>query len=554
MGSNNSLLNSSNGTLNIISSNNQTVNNYSNTKLIKRQTSFNSRNGNNTSTYNFGNDLNSSNLFQPANSTGTGRAFTPLSASNQNSSRIHPNANPNLNSHIPTNNKTSLSLDNVFTNLDLILTNDTYLSSRPTNNMQHQANFLNSYKPNVQQAPLINNNGPKKIDLNNLNQYKTATITTINLLNNNYPANVNVGSNPKLTNNDNSINATNNIVPNTNQTSLSTSINLLARKRSQKIEHDAFHEQHQVNNQHSLHQPHPPPGISLQSLNEESPEQIKHLMPEKALKQSPKGNNMAVNNGNGGNENIIENKETNEIEKIEHSKKTDTDAEEIQENQFKNEKTEIVEEVRVSSGDKLKESKNIFIETTEPETNIIPTKKIIDPFIAATEPKVSLTSINDSQKNRNLNSIKHQHFNPSRSNSTYYNNLNMNNAIHVTGVNNYRLNKKSLDSNESPQLLQHHQNQLQSMQQRSIGNNEMNFKSSVKIGLNNEEATSRISYVSRDVNESYAYTNVQQYIEENDLMPPEKALSIRKWITKVNSWIDDWEKQTIETNIEDSSV
>lgn len=60
---------------------------------------------------------------------------------------------------------------------------------------------------------------------------------------------------------------------------------------------------------------------------------------------------------------------------------------------------------------------------------------------------------------------------------------------------------------------------------------------------------SRLSHVSRDVNDSYAYSNVKQYIEENDLMPPEKADSIRRWVKQVNLCVDDWEKRTIEINI-----
>lgn len=64
-------------------------------------------------------------------------------------------------------------------------------------------------------------------------------------------------------------------------------------------------------------------------------------------------------------------------------------------------------------------------------------------------------------------------------------------------------------------------------------------------------SNSRLSHVTRDVNDSYAYTNVQQYIEENELMPPEKAYSIRKWIRHVNQMRDEWEKRTVEINIVD---
>ncbi len=62
---------------------------------------------------------------------------------------------------------------------------------------------------------------------------------------------------------------------------------------------------------------------------------------------------------------------------------------------------------------------------------------------------------------------------------------------------------------------------------------------------------SALSHLTRDVNDSYAYTNVQQYIEENDLMPPEKLITIKKWIREVNTNSEDWEKKTIEKNIED---
>lgn len=64
-------------------------------------------------------------------------------------------------------------------------------------------------------------------------------------------------------------------------------------------------------------------------------------------------------------------------------------------------------------------------------------------------------------------------------------------------------------------------------------------------------AHSALSHVTRDINDSYAYTNVHQYIEENDLMPPEKLVTIKKWVKEVNGQFDNWEKKTIEKNIED---
>lgn len=173
------------------------------------------------------------------------------------------------------------------------------------------------------------------------------------------------------------------------------------------------------------------------------------------------------------------------------------------------------------------------------------------------EPKLSLTSISDSQKNRNGPKLIVNA-------STYYSNLNNNNHSGILRSQ-PQMNDDSNDQSSHQQLLlQQQQKQLQTMQ-CSITNNEINYNTSQsdQIGQtklienhikNIDEAPSRLSYVSRDVNDSYAYTNVQQYIEENELMPAEKSQSIRKWVGKVNSWCDDWEKKTIEPNIEDNSI
>jgi hypothetical protein len=48
-----------------------------------------------------------------------------------------------------------------------------------------------------------------------------------------------------------------------------------------------------------------------------------------------------------------------------------------------------------------------------------------------------------------------------------------------------------------------------------------------------ERHPSAKSYKSRDPNISYAYTDVKKYIEENDLMSPEKEQNIRNWIIEV---------------------
>lgn len=76
-----------------------------------------------------------------------------------------------------------------------------------------------------------------------------------------------------------------------------------------------------------------------------------------------------------------------------------------------------------------------------------------------------------------------------------------------------------------------------------------NSKKGSNQNLKAPRSISRVSYYSRDINDSYAYTNVKQYIEENDLMSPEKADSIKRWVKQVNLCADDWEKRTIEINI-----
>ena len=92
------------------------------------------------------------------------------------------------------------------------------------------------------------------------------------------------------------------------------------------------------------------------------------------------------------------------------------------------------------------------------------------------------------------------------------------------------------------------------LQQRILSENNGNDSTKINGGMGRPmlaRSPSKLSHVTRDVNDSYAYTNVQQYIEENDLMPPEKAHTIKKWVREVNSVVDDWEKKTIEKHIED---
>ncbi len=85
---------------------------------------------------------------------------------------------------------------------------------------------------------------------------------------------------------------------------------------------------------------------------------------------------------------------------------------------------------------------------------------------------------------------------------------------------------------------------LQNRQQNSANNTS-------GVGRPVVRTFSALSHITRDVNDSYAYTNVKQYIEENDLMPPDKLVTIKKWVKEVNGNFETWEKKTIEKNIED---
>lgn len=53
------------------------------------------------------------------------------------------------------------------------------------------------------------------------------------------------------------------------------------------------------------------------------------------------------------------------------------------------------------------------------------------------------------------------------------------------------------------------------------------------------------SFKSRDPNDSYAYNDVKKYIEENELMPPERAEAIKHWIINVNMYLKDFEQTVI---------
>ena len=128
------------------------------------------------------------------------------------------------------------------------------------------------------------------------------------------------------------------------------------------------------------------------------------------------------------------------------------------------------------------------------------------------------------------------------------NNNNNNNTAH-SPVNRFK-NELQLQQQQQRNLIEYNNKTVSSlMLDSTTQSNKLNHSRS-QLTRNH----SRLSHITRDVNDSYAYTNVQQYIEENDLMPPEKAHSIKKWIIEVNSNYDDWEKKTVEKHIEDSFV
>jgi hypothetical protein len=141
-----------------------------------------------------------------------------------------------------------------------------------------------------------------------------------------------------------------------------------------------------------------------------------------------------------------------------------------------------------------------------------------------------------------LSSLKlNNNNNNTNANSKFLLQLSQNNLIAINSRE-----SNNLSTNRLNHLAEQNENTT-SQQQQVVSNTSRN-----KTGKMLNRSISRVSHVTRDPNDSYAYTNVQQYIEENDLMPPEKADSIRKWIGKVNSCFEDWEKRVVEINIDSS--
>ena len=77
-------------------------------------------------------------------------------------------------------------------------------------------------------------------------------------------------------------------------------------------------------------------------------------------------------------------------------------------------------------------------------------------------------------------------------------------------------------------------NQILKNQQKNI------YRKPSNVSL--KRPISALSLKSRNVNDSYAYNDVKKYIDENDLMPPEKAEFIKTWINEVNLFIKDLEQ------------
>jgi hypothetical protein len=123
--------------------------------------------------------------------------------------------------------------------------------------------------------------------------------------------------------------------------------------------------------------------------------------------------------------------------------------------------------------------------------------------------------------------------------------VNQSNILINEEVANFRVNKTIFDARNVPNIVQ--KNFSNHIIFRTVENEKINDNFKAKFIRTN----SKLSYVSRDKNDSYAYKDVQQYIEENDLMPPEKIQIIKLWVQDVNNCFDDWEKRTIEVNTDD---
>lgn len=87
-------------------------------------------------------------------------------------------------------------------------------------------------------------------------------------------------------------------------------------------------------------------------------------------------------------------------------------------------------------------------------------------------------------------------------------------------------------------------------------NNKLNNDNTARVSLLNvgkpapNTQVGLISPKSRDPNDSYAYTDVKKYIEENELMSPQKERDIQLWVIQVNSQRDNWDKNFIDSKIE----
>ncbi len=475
---------------------NNNTNNYLtlNSKFNSRKTqpfSLRNNNGSNSGLYNANNTSNNSiNL--------------------NNSSDINYNNNSNTiskqisnsNNRLSEISKNSISLDNVYNGLDLIIANE------------HKYNKIENMTNNNNNNNSINNNTNKSNNsLAYLNSKKSSNTPQIFASTHTHASNNSINFN--FGNQNYSIDNSNNRVIN--------ELNLLKnKKRAQKLEIDEeiTHNSSNINNNNNNNDENITKELSSSRSN--------HLKPNE----------------------LNENDETNLLDEIEHYNKVAS----IHQNG-------IVAGVSMNESSLLKAT-NYFAKKVKPSKSELRHIKLNDESIYNNkiskldlidqldiyQPKQTTNSINylkvaNKQLSGTSPSINHSHHPHHQLNNSN------NNTAH-SPVNRFK-NELQLQQQQQQRNLIEYNNKTGSslMLDSTTQSNKLN-QSRSQLTRNH----SRLSHITRDVNDSYAYTNVQQYIEENDLMPPEKAHSIKKWIIEVNSNYDDWEKKTVEKHIEDSFV
>jgi hypothetical protein len=493
--------------LNSNSNNNNSNNNTNNYLTLNSKFNSNSRK---TQPFSLRNNNGSNSGLYNANNTSNN------SINLNNSSDINYNNNSNTvskqisnsNNRLSEISKNSISLDNVYNGLDLIIANE-----HKYNKIENMTNNNNNN----------NNTNKSNNSLAYLNSKKSSNTPQIFASTHTHASNNSINFN--FGNQNYSIDNSNNRVIN--------ELNLLKnKKRAQKLEIDEeiTHNSSNINN--------------INNNNNNNNNNDENITKELS---SSRSNHLKPNELN-------ENDENNLLNEIEHYNKVAS----IHQNG-------VVAGVSMNESSLLKAT-NYFAKKVKPSKSELRHIKLNDESIYNNkiskldlidqldiyQPKQTTNSINFlKQANKQLAgtspSINYPHH-PHHQLNNNSNTNNNNNTAH-SPVNRFK-NELQLQQQQQRNLIEYNNKTGSSlMLDSTTQSNKLNHSRS-QLTRNH----SRLSHITRDVNDSYAYTNVQQYIEENDLMPPEKAHSIKKWIIEVNSNYDDWEKKTVEKHIEDSFV